>query len=111
MIEGTKCRVWRDQLSPFCQENWMSPLWPISLEVFKNYLSIIVLSMFNVFASIGLIGRVLFMSKRKSVKGPDANIYDNLYLGRGIPDPQPNWNKDNKNKRSPFGASWAHPSY
>lgn len=53
----------------------MSPLWPISLEVFKNYLSIIVLSMFNVFASIGLIGRVLFMSKRKSVKGPDANIY------------------------------------
>lgn len=46
-------------------------------------------------------------SPRKTLSSPEAKSYDNLYLGRGKPEFEPVWVKDNNKERSPFGASWA----
>lgn len=45
--------------------------------------------------------------KRKNLSSPESRPYDDLYAGRGIPQNEPIWVKDNGKKRSPFGASWA----
>ena len=63
----------------------------------KMDLHFIFLYFLNLILGVVSKDRTLFMSKRKSVKGPDAKIYDNLFLGRGIPNPEPDWNKDNDN--------------
>lgn len=46
-------------------------------------------------------------SSRKTLKSPQARPYEDLYKGRGKPEYEPEWVKDNGMERSPFGASWA----
>lgn len=46
-------------------------------------------------------------SSRKTLKSPQARSYEDLYKGRGKPEYEPEWVKDNGMERSPFGASWA----
>ena len=46
-------------------------------------------------------------SSRKTLKSPQARAYKDLYKGRGKPEYEPEWVKDNGMERSPFGASWA----
>jgi len=46
-------------------------------------------------------------SKRKTLSSPESRPYDDLYAGRGIPNNEPIWVKDNGKERSPFKASWA----
>jgi hypothetical protein len=47
-------------------------------------------------------------SDLNSNKNSDVRIYDDIHSGRGVPNPEPSWNKDNKNPRSKFGAAWAN---
>lgn len=46
-------------------------------------------------------------SSRKTLKSPQARVYKDLYKGRGKPEYEREWVKDNGMERSPFGASWA----
>lgn len=46
-------------------------------------------------------------SSRKTLKSPQARVYKDLYKGRGKPEYEREWVKDNGMVRSPFGASWA----
>jgi hypothetical protein len=46
-------------------------------------------------------------SKRKNLSSPESRPYEDLYAGRGIPNNEPIWVKDNGKERSPFKASWA----
>lgn len=46
-------------------------------------------------------------STRKTLSSPEAKPYVDLYKGRGVPEFEPEWVKDNGKERSPFGASWA----
>ena len=44
---------------------------------------------------------------RKTLSSPESKPYEDLYAGRGMPENEPVWVKDNGKERSPFGASWA----
>ena len=44
---------------------------------------------------------------RKTLSSPESKPYEDLYTGRGVPEYEPIWVKDNGKERSPFGASWA----
>jgi hypothetical protein len=41
------------------------------------------------------------------LSSPESKPYEDLYTGRGVPEYEPIWVKDNGKERSPFGASWA----
>lgn len=46
-------------------------------------------------------------SNRKTLDSIESKPYDDLYVGRGIPNIEPSWVKGNGMERSPLGASWA----
>lgn len=46
-------------------------------------------------------------TKSKTLSSPKSKPYADLYAGRGKPENEPVWVKDNGIERSPFGASWA----
>jgi hypothetical protein len=46
-------------------------------------------------------------TKSKTLSSPKSRPYADLYAGRGKPENEPVWVKDNGIERSPFGASWA----
>lgn len=46
-------------------------------------------------------------SFRKTLDSTESRPYEDLYKGRGKPNYEPLWVKDNGMERSPFGASWA----
>jgi hypothetical protein len=46
-------------------------------------------------------------SNRKTLSSVESRPYEDLYKGRGKPNYEPLWVKDNGIERSPFGPSWA----
>lgn len=46
-------------------------------------------------------------SSSKTLSSPESQPYSDLYQGRGKPQIEPTWVKDNGMEKSPFGASWA----
>lgn len=47
------------------------------------------------------------VTKSKTLSSPKSKPYADLYAGRGKPENEPVWVKDNGIERSPFGTSWA----
>lgn len=59
------------------------------------------------FNNIGKRSYSSLEKKRKNLSSPESRPYEDLYAGRGIPNNEPKWVKDNGKERSPFKASWA----